>query len=165
MDTSLVDGWSEFAVASAGAAAALAGLLIVAISVNVKEIISGAALPSRAGATIASVVVILLGSTVMLIPGQPAVLLGLELAVFALIALGLQIDAATRMFAHHVGAGTLGRLLQTVLGVGAQLWVVVGGAAVAFGSGWGLYLVAVGFVAIFAAAVLNAWVLMIEILR
>jgi hypothetical protein len=43
--------WSDFFVATAGASAALADLVIVAISVNIKPILTSAALPKRAAAT------------------------------------------------------------------------------------------------------------------
>jgi hypothetical protein len=52
----LPEGWGEFGVAAAGATAALAGLLIVAISVNVKEILASRVLVHGARATIASLV-------------------------------------------------------------------------------------------------------------
>ena len=45
-----MDGWSEFAVAAAGATAALAGLVIVGISVNIKEILAFPGLTARAAA-------------------------------------------------------------------------------------------------------------------
>ncbi|WP_368496430.1 hypothetical protein [Herbiconiux sp. A18JL235] len=165
MEAVIPEGWTDFAVASAGAAGALAGLIMVVISVNVKEIIQGESLPSRAVATIASVVVILVGSVAMLIPGQPLLVLGVEMVVFAAIAVALQIDAVRRMYASHGSSGAWGRLAQVLLGVGSPLWVAAGGVALVASAPWGLYLVAVGFISIFMAAVLNAWVLMIEILR
>ncbi|MEI9906978.1 MAG: hypothetical protein WDO06_02880 [Actinomycetota bacterium] len=54
-----LDQWSEFFIAGAGAAAALAGLVIVAVSVNVREILKYRSLPSRSAATIGSLTMIL----------------------------------------------------------------------------------------------------------
>ena len=42
-------GWESLFVAEAGASAALAGLLFVAISINRERILQGAGLPGRAG--------------------------------------------------------------------------------------------------------------------
>ena len=39
MTGTVSEGWSEFAVATAGAAAALARLVMVAVSVNIREIL------------------------------------------------------------------------------------------------------------------------------
>ena len=48
-----LDAWSEFNVAMVGATAALAGLVIVASSVNIAEIIKSATLTARLAAAIA----------------------------------------------------------------------------------------------------------------
>ena len=72
------EGWSEFFLASAGAAAALAGLIIIAMTTNIRTILSIPAMPSRAGATIASLVLIVVCTAAGLIPGQAIELLGGE---------------------------------------------------------------------------------------
>jgi len=160
-----LEPWHDFAVATAGAAGALAGLIMVAISVNVKEIIAGPGLAARAGATIASVMVILVSAAAMLIPNQAALWLGVEIAFFGVAALCFQVDAARRMFSASTGTSFATKIVNAAIGVGALLWVVYGGIVIATGSSAGLAHVAVGFITIFITAVLNAWVLMIEILR
>ena len=165
METLDLDAWNNFSVATVGASAALAGLIIVAVSVNVKEIIAGSSLPARAGATIAAVVLILVTSTVLLVPDQPALFLGLEIVVFAIIALLLQLDASRRMLGSPEGAPRAVKLGNSAVCVAQLLIVVAGGVLIALGSPAGLGFVAFGFVMIFIVSTVNAWVLMVEILR
>ena len=47
-----IEAWSDFAVMTGGASAALAGLLIVAMSINVEQILAFADLPERAAAAL-----------------------------------------------------------------------------------------------------------------
>lgn len=157
--------WQGFAAASAGTAGALAGLIIVAVSVNVKQILAGSALPARAGSTIAAIGVILVSALAMLIPQQSIVPLGIEVLLFGLVGLGFQADAAVRMLRSHDGP-SLSRTIPTiVLHVGQMSGVVVGGILLITGDAGGLVHVAWGFIAIFIVSIVNAWVLMVEILR
>lgn len=165
MDALELEGWHDFSVAAAGAAAALAGLIMVAISVNIKEIITLPGLPARAGATIASVVVVVVAALVILIPEQSALALGLQLIAFAVAGTGFQIPAVRAIHQAQQGAPVLAKSLNSVLLVTQLLWVAVGGVIVALGSPDGLSFVAVGFVVIVITSMLNAWVLMVEILR
>ena len=47
-----MEGWSDFYVAAVGGSAALAGLLVVAISINIAQIMKFPLLPGRAAQTI-----------------------------------------------------------------------------------------------------------------
>lgn len=65
----MFESWSEFNVAMAGATAALAGLVIVAASVNIAEIVKSRTLTARLLAGIAALLLALAVSALGLIPG------------------------------------------------------------------------------------------------
>lgn len=60
--------WSDFNVAMVGASAALAGLVIVAASVNIRKIVEATTLTSRLAAAISALVLALVVSAVGLMP-------------------------------------------------------------------------------------------------
>ena len=92
--------WANFAVASAGAAAALTGLLFVAVSINLKRILEFPHLPDRAAGTLGLLLTILLVAVVLLAPGQPRQATGVEIAALsALLACGA-VMIALRTYAH-----------------------------------------------------------------
>jgi hypothetical protein len=79
-------GWEELFLAEVGASAALAGLLFVAISINLTKILEVRGLVGRAGEAIVLLVAVLVVSTLVLVPDQPCVALGTELLVAGLLA-------------------------------------------------------------------------------
>jgi modulator of FtsH protease len=62
--------WHDLFVASAGAAAALTGLIFVAVSINLAQILADRKLPTRAAETLSILVGLVLLSVFMLVPGQ-----------------------------------------------------------------------------------------------
>src|SRR6202167_3453014 len=85
----IATGWANFFVAEVGAAAALSGLIIVAISINLQRILSFPQLPGRAAEMLMMLVGALLACSVGLVPAQPMKLLGVEI-----LAAGLLMTAA-----------------------------------------------------------------------
>ncbi|MCU1482429.1 MAG: hypothetical protein JWQ19_3215 [Subtercola sp.] len=169
-----LEGWHDLFVASAGAAAALAGLIIVAMSVNIKQIIAITSMPSRAGSSIAALVLIVVVSVGALIPIQAAWMLGLESLVFGLIALAFAADSTMRLVQESTGTpiGEYRRPLSNLLVNGLMSVVqvlpfIVGGVVLIVGGGpdAGLSWIAAGILLVFIGAVVNAWVMLVEILR
>jgi hypothetical protein len=156
--------WRDLFVAVAGASAALAGLVFVAVSINIERIIKYPGLPERALETLLFLVVVLLVSIIGLIPGQSHVALGAELLVVSL-AIG---GGITRLRTIQVESGrapigwTISRWTVRVLAI---VPLVVGGLSILVESGGGLYWIVAGIVFAISGAVASAWVLLVEILR
>lgn len=71
--------WHELFVGVAGAAAALTGLLFVSLSINLQQILKQVWLPRRAGLTVMLLFEALVIAILGLVPGQSPVALGVEL--------------------------------------------------------------------------------------
>lgn len=165
MDATVTAGWSDFAVALAGAAAALAGLVMVAISVNIREILAFSGLTSRAAAAIGSLVLVVVVAALILIPGQPGSLLGAEVLIAVVPVVVLHIVSLRRR--RRDGASARHSLALYVPLAALQLLPVAGGGLLLlFAPGTaGLYLLAAGLILTVIGSMLDAWVLMVEILR
>ncbi len=159
-----VEGWNDFFLATAGAAAALAGLLFVAISINVKEIVAYAWLPARAVATVTLLVGALVMASVALMPDLSDRSLGVLLLAVAVVIWAITTSLRIRWWGK-IEESPSPELATLLLDQAATLPGVVGAVMLVAGSTNGLYVVAAGILVSFAVAVINAWVLLVEILR
>src|SRR5918911_3523839 len=80
-----ISDWKDLFVASAGASAALAGLVFVAVSINIDRILKFGGLPERALQAVLLLLSVVLVSIIGLIPGQGRIALGAELLGEALL--------------------------------------------------------------------------------
>ena len=164
--TSAIPGWSDFFVATAGVAGALAGLLFVAISINIAKIIELPSAINRAGEGLLMLAGVLAVALVALVPAQSAHHLGMILLAAAIPAWFLPILTQIRGFRHHHYQHKLHVPLRATLHQIGTLPIVVGalglfGEIAGVGIGW----VAAGCILSMVVAMFSAWVLLIEILR
>lgn len=160
-----LEEWSEFNVAMVGATAALAGLLIVAMSVNIAEIMKSVTLPPRAASSIAALVLAITAGAFGLVPGQPIVAYGIEVLVAAVLASLFQLHAI-RVVMREDDVSTIDRILKSLAGVLPVAAFLLGAVLVVAGVvEAGLIAMAVGSVLSIIAALLVAWVVLVEVLR
>jgi hypothetical protein len=158
-------GWEGLFVAEAGVAAVLAGLLFVAVSINLAKVLQHPGLPDRAAEAIGLLTGVLVACTLGLVPGQPRVLLGAGLLTVGVLAWSVQVGIHLRAVRLRVGPSLAVRIGQIGLAQAAVLPLPAAGGSLLVGAGGGLYWLVPGIVLCLVVAVLDAWVLLIEILR
>lgn len=161
-----MEGWADFYVATVGAAAALAGLLVVAISINIERILKFPSLPGRAGHTLLTIAVALVIACLGLLPGQPSAYFAYEALAGAAIVILTGFREAYRTLETRKPTDPIGWVLIPLLTMAYTCGpTVVGGALLAGGDRSGLYWIAAGVILAFMATLQNGWVLLVEILR
>ena len=165
MDAAL-EPWSEFNVAIAGAGAALGGLLIVALSVNIKQIAESRGLAARAGAAVAALILGVVLACLALIPDQALWAFGIEVVVgtlgcgvIAALAARAIVQDRTPGTLHKYDAGHIASFLVPLV------VFAVGGVLLVFGLPAGLLVVAIATIVALIGAVVFSWVALVEILR
>jgi hypothetical protein len=157
--------WQNFYVMTGGAAAALTGLLFVAMSLHAKAIMENRFFRTRAIGTLMSLASQLLISGAVLIPGQPPVLLGVYVEAAALIFIALtarQVLTRGRDAPAMAGRWTH-RLIEMV---GGTIWLLlfnIAGVSLLIRAGGGLYLLAAVMFFMFAWNIYIAWILITEV--
>jgi hypothetical protein len=157
-------GWQNFYVMVGGAAAALTGLLFVAMSLHAKAIIADPLHGSRAVGTLLSLMTQLFVAGTVLIP-QSTMMLGIEVEVAALLSL-VQSVRGVVVTLRTAKRRVRSRMRTTLEGIGAAIWIVLfvaSGISLIAHAGGGLYLLAAVMPFMFGWNVYVAWVLITEI--
>ena len=159
------NGWESLFIAEVGVAAVLAGLLVVAVSINLAKILQHPGLPGRAAEAIGLLTGVLVVCTLGLVPGQPRGMLGVELLGVGLLAWAVQAAIHQGALHRRVGPSLTVLLGRIALAQAAVLPLPIAGACLLVDAGGGLYWLVPGIVLSLVIAILDAWVLLIEILR
>jgi modulator of FtsH protease len=161
-----VDQWHDFFLATAGAAAALTGLLFVALSLHIAFVATDPVYRSMARGSLIGLVTVLVLSVVALIP-QPTLWLGLELTILgvAYIAIVVPLAWAFQRTATRSTRTTSRRsaLARTGAGYLLALVDVLGGLSVTLQIGPGLFVVALIVIALLLWNLWDAWVLLMGV--
>jgi len=154
-----------FFTAVIAAAAGLTGLLFVAVSINLDRILKGGRfLPARAAETLATLLLVVVTSALVLVP-QSTRLLGLEILIVVVPMLVITVRsqlAYRRRSRDDPLLWTVSRMAGTAA---ATVPCTVAGFSLALHAGGGFYWLAPTALLGTVGAVYNAWVLMVEIVR
>ncbi|TCN39036.1 hypothetical protein EV644_1074 [Kribbella orskensis] len=158
-----MDKWQGMGVVTGGAAAALAGLLFVAVTLRIDVIAAARDLRSPAAQTLALFVTSLVVAIVLVIPDQTERTAGIELFVVAL-ASAAALLVLNRGAKQVTAPSALGSLLEAVSPTAVSVVLIgVGGVLAAVGWDPGLYFLVPGIVAALVGGVVNAWLFLLKI--
>ncbi len=161
-----VNDWSNFCLGELGAAAALAGLLFVSVSVNQARILELGRMADRGLEALAMLMLVLVAASLPLVPGQSPRLLGVEIFAVGTLTLAA-LFPLQRAYLRLIEPAYRRRSYQmiTLDRVAVALIALAGLVLLWRGDGAGMYLLPAGILLSFFAAGANAWVLLIEINR
>jgi hypothetical protein len=163
------DTWHELFVAAAGAAAALSGLIFVAVSINLRDIF---AVEKKVGSTyltgraLESLVALLIVLGISLVGLDPSIDRAAFAAVLLFCAAGSAVSPFRATSAYRSSrvkpkAYNLRLFLSLLL---VAVYAVAGVTLLAQGGG-GLHWLPFAFVLAISIAASNAWILLVEVLR
>jgi hypothetical protein len=162
----LLTAWASFFQGELGAAAALAGLLFVSMSVNQTKILELGRMADRGLEALAILFLVIVIASLPLIPGQPLRLLGGEILALAIIALIATVMLQRTYLPQVEEPYRSGTKKMVATNRTAVLVIALSGLLLLWrGDGAGLYLLPLGILLSFFAAGASAWVLLVEINR
>jgi hypothetical protein len=168
MSAYATEGWGDLFVCAGGATAALSGLIFVSLSVNLRTLLDTDnsdgrnLLTGRAMEALAALLTVLVISIVALTPGISRG----ALAAFILFTAAGSTVSPVRAAQASRGLGRPGipMLLRLGTAIALTLTLLASGTTLAAGSG-GQPEQAAAFVVAIALAAINAWVLLVEVMR
>ena len=166
MTCGITSEWNTLLGVEAGAAATLTGLIFVAVSLNLSRILSIAGLSGRAAEAMLQLLEVFFVSTLALVPGQPTNVLAMEILAVGILFWMVQTVALIRHLRKRPGHYPWSWFLyRAALSQLATVPFCIAGVTLLLGVCAGVYWLVPGALFSFAAAMMSAWVLLVEILR
>jgi hypothetical protein len=157
--------WTEFAAAMVAASSALAGLIFVALSINLERILHLPGISDVALEGVVALTVVLIASIVVLTPGLPVNALAGALVAIGICELALIGWLLRRTLLVADVEFRMKRVQMALVSGTPGVLFAISGLTLAAGSVWCLYWLVPASIAGIVAGVVNAWVLLIEIKR
>jgi hypothetical protein len=158
-------GWDNFFIAAAGAAGALAGLVFVALSINLAKILQLGDTTGRAAETMLLLGATLFGALLSLVPNQSAGWVGVVALIVWLPAWGIPTYIQVTLGRTHQYYQWNLLLIRVALHQIATIPFLIGGFLLLSGHATGIFWFAAGLLLTMAVALFNAWILFVEIMR
>lgn len=158
----MLDQWSNFFVMVGSGAAALAGLIFVALSINPERIVRNTTHKNRAINMLSGFSAIFMACSLALLGDQHLPALGFEWLLLWLVATFIFVRGY--VVAIRSGMSSIG-LNPPRLAGGTMCYLaeVAGSLFLILGRGVGLYIAAIGTIVLFAFLISGAWLLIIGI--
>ncbi len=157
--------WMNFYAATAGAAAALTGLVFVALSINLTRVLAMPGMSARVGEAIALLGLALLISLQSLIPGQTLGALGWEIGPIAAAAWIFPLLLQWRSVRRGHFRRYLHVIVRAALHQASTLPMLIASVLLVHDHADARYWLADGILLTLVAGMISAWVLMVEIVR
>lgn len=157
--------WHDFFVATAGAAAALTGLIFVGVSINITKILSFAKLPDRALLSLVLLLNILIISSIMLIPGQSYKVIGIETLIISVCVYSFVTGMDRGIYKGTVEEYKKQYRISMLYNQLSLLPYIAAAIVILISKEIGIYCLVPGILISFIKAVVDAWVLLVEINR
>ena len=165
MDAYSPASWGLAFSATASAAAALTGLLFVALSINLKQIVANPGLVARAIEVLVVLSAALILSTLLLMPGQPIGVSAIEMIVIAVATSVVTGRIQMRTDRKALGLSRRAFMSRAVGAHTGPVFLLVGAVSLLTQTGGGLYWVVPALLAMISVSIIGAWVMLVEILR
>ncbi len=156
--------WSGFLTATVGAGAGLAGLIFVALSINLDRLAVRPKLATRAAETLAVLLLAVITAALGLMP------LGRIGYGIALLAVATPVCAVTLLLQLRQGPDSADHpywwfLSRIAVVQCTALPLILAGVSMVAGKGGGLFWLGAGVLVAFAGSVYNGWILLVEVVR
>lgn len=151
--------WHDYFLMVGGGAAALTGLVFVAMTLHLEEITNDPVHRHRARTILTGLTAVFIRCALVLMGGQNGQAVAVELIVVLAVVEAIlyrSIREAARSADRNV-------LLRTIGSFACLITEQIGALILFFGNPWGLYLVGVGMMSSFIFMVTGAWLLLVGV--
>jgi hypothetical protein len=157
--------WHDFFGAMVGAAAALTGLIFVGVSINISKILSFPKLPDRALLSLILLLNILVTSALMLIPAQKYFVLGIEVLAVSISVYSFATITDMSIYKNMDKQYRRQYRISMFFNQLSLLPYAVAAIVIFFSREKAVYWLIPGVIISFIKAVVDAWILLVEINR
>ena len=153
--------WHDFFVMLGGAAAALTGLVFVALSLHLDRVAADPFHRFRAGVSVAGLSSVVFVSGFVLVPAQPHQAVGIEVILVSAFFIWLNLAGGRHRAPLLAGQGRPPTRL--LYGLAVTIVYTIAGIALFFGSGAGFLILGAALANTMAVSIKTAWDLMIQL--
>jgi modulator of FtsH protease len=156
---SVISSWHDYFVMVGGGSAALTGLVFVAMTLHLEEIIGDPVHRHRARTILTGFTAVFIRCALVLMGGQDLRPVALEL-IAVLTVVEYILYSSIRQAMRSADRGVLWRAIGSF---GCLLLEETGAVILFFGNAWGLYVVGLGMMSSFIFMVTGAWLLLVGV--